>query len=77
MGWDEEEVTWTETILEKFVLLMKLVTSWYISPIWVFVITFLGGQHIIYCVLLSIVVSVFAYYVWREIPTKSYSETEE
>jgi hypothetical protein len=77
VGWNEEEVSWTEWGLERVVLFMKLLTSWFVMPIWIFAITFAGGQHLLYCITISVVFGIFAYYVWREVPAEKIDSGEE
>lgn len=57
---------WVFKPLGLFVLGMRLITTWYISPIWVFCLTyFVGQQHILLSLAYSVIVCIASYKLWE------------
>lgn len=60
----------SKQILEKIlwyeVLFMRFITSWYISPIWVFGLGMLFGQPIWFCLIMALAFGYLSYKIWRE-----------
>lgn len=63
---DERSKKILEKILWPIVLFMRLITSWYVTPLWVFGLGFVLGQPIWICLIMSLAFGYLSYKVWQE-----------
>lgn len=60
----KKENTFTGKFLSVASTVFRVLTSWYITPFWAFLLPFWGGEHIVLCILISIIATVFSIWTW-------------
>ena len=55
-----------EKILSYVVLFMRFITSWYVSPVWVFGLGVLLGQPIWICLITGVAFGFFSSKLWED-----------
>lgn len=63
---DERNKALLERILWPIVVFIRFITSWYVSPFWVFGLGLLFGQPTWLCLLMAVMFGYLSHRIWRE-----------
>jgi len=67
-GWipSRDQKRWAELLLWPIIQSFQLLTSWKLAWTWSFLLAYLIGQPIGFCIAASLVVTTAAWYLWRD-----------